>query len=98
VGRGERFLELGGHSLVAMQLILRVRAAFGIELPLNVLYSSNLEEMAAAVTRAQAERLDSGLLAELLDEVEQMSGSQIEAALDDSSVQSDRGGEGGGDE
>ena len=70
VGRGDRFLQLGGHSLVAMQLILRVRAAFGIELPLNVLYSSTLEEMAVAVANAQAAKLDAGLLAELLDEVE----------------------------
>ena len=72
VGRGDRFLQLGGHSLVAMQLILRIRAAFGIEIPLNVLYSSTLEEMAIAVASAQAAKLDADLLAELLDEVEQI--------------------------
>ena len=81
VGRSDRFLQLGGHSLVAMQLILRIRSAFGIELPLNVLYSSTLEEMAVAVANARASLIDASLLAELLEEVEQMSGDPAGSRL-----------------
>ena len=32
------FLDLGGHSLVAMQLIARIRKAFSVEMPLRVLF------------------------------------------------------------
>jgi aryl carrier-like protein len=31
IGRTDNFFDLGGHSLVAMQLLSRVRAAFGTE-------------------------------------------------------------------
>jgi acyl-coenzyme A synthetase/AMP-(fatty) acid ligase len=50
VDRHDHFLEVGGHSLVAVQVIDEVRRHFRIELPVNVLFSSPvLADFALAV-------------------------------------------------
>jgi acyl carrier protein len=82
VGIEDNFLALGGHSLLAMKLITRIRSAFAIDLPLRALYeTANLEELGVAIANAQAAQADSALLAELLDELEQMHPDEIQVAL-----------------
>ncbi len=39
VGIGDNFLELGGNSLLAMQIISRMRQVLNIDLPLNTLFN-----------------------------------------------------------
>jgi acyl-CoA synthetase (AMP-forming)/AMP-acid ligase II/acyl carrier protein len=52
VGAEDGFFELGGHSLTAMQLITRVQAAFGIDLPIRALFANpTLETLAAEIER-----------------------------------------------
>jgi acyl carrier protein len=81
-GIEDNFLALGGHSLVAMKLITRIRGAFEIDLPLRTLYeTANLEELGVAIANAQAAQADAAVLAQLLDELEQMRPDEIQVAL-----------------
>jgi acyl transferase domain-containing protein len=50
MGIEDSFLEMGGHSLLALQVISRIHEALGVDLPLNVLLESpTLAELAAVI-------------------------------------------------
>ncbi|HKV35338.1 MAG TPA: amino acid adenylation domain-containing protein, partial [Pyrinomonadaceae bacterium] len=51
VGLYDNFLDLGGHSMLAMRCVSGIRQLFRIELPLRVLFeTANLAELAQALT------------------------------------------------
>ncbi|MDQ6673390.1 MAG: SDR family NAD(P)-dependent oxidoreductase, partial [Chloroflexota bacterium] len=59
VGIDDSFLELGGHSLIAIQLISRLREAFQTQLPLSLLFQApTVAELAVAIELAIIEELE----------------------------------------
>ncbi|WP_404384158.1 amino acid adenylation domain-containing protein [Caenispirillum salinarum] len=62
VGRSDGFHALGGHSLKAVQLASRIRAAFGVSMPLKELLArATVAEQAAWLTAAAPASSDTGL-------------------------------------
>ncbi|HEX6039302.1 non-ribosomal peptide synthetase, partial [Longimicrobium sp.] len=58
IGREDSFFEIGGHSLLAMQLISRMVRAFDVEIPIRTIFE-------APRLREMAERLEDAILATL---------------------------------
>jgi len=74
IGSEDNFLELGGHSLLAIQMATQLRNAFGVDLPVTVLFEApTVGALAAAVAREQGGGEDPDELERLLALVEGLS-------------------------
>ncbi len=52
IGIDDRFFDLGGHSLQAVQIMTRIRREFGVDLPLSALFQSpSVAEMSARLMK-----------------------------------------------
>ena len=72
-GPDDDFFALGGHSLLATQVVARVNQAFGVEVPVGLLFTaSTVTEFAAA------------LVAQLHQMVEELSDDEVQRLLADS--------------
>jgi amino acid adenylation domain-containing protein len=59
--REDDFFDAGGHSLLAMQLLARVRRAFDVDLPIRAVFEApSLREMAARIDAARGAAKDAG--------------------------------------
>ena len=82
VGVHDNFLELGGDSLLAGQVISRVIGTFRVELPLRSLFEApTVADMALAITQSQAEGAKPEDIERLLAELEALSAEQAELLL-----------------
>jgi acyl carrier protein len=82
VGVHDNFFEMGGHSLLAVQLLSRVRQIYGVELSLEVVYSGEftVAELAKAIELKEIEEAG-GDYRELLQELEGLSDEEVRALL-----------------
>lgn len=73
VGIHQNFFNLGGHSLMAAQLISRVRSHFGVELALCDFFAApNIQNLAELIEEAILANADSNRIDELLDRLEKI--------------------------
>jgi len=79
----DNFFDLGGHSLQAVLLLLRIKEQFGVELGIDDVYSgtATLSSIAALIEARQMEASDPEKYASLLAEIEQLSDEEVQALL-----------------
>jgi acyl carrier protein len=71
VGINDRFLDLGGDSLRATQILARVIDQFGVEIEHRVLLlTPTIAAMALAILQQQVGQLDAAALEQMLSELE----------------------------
>jgi acyl carrier protein len=77
------FFQLGGSSLLVMQLISRIREAFGVEIPVKqVFLSPRLADLAAEIDQlAAGQALGEADLRSIDDQLDLMSDEEIERML-----------------
>lgn len=78
VGIHDKFLELGGNSLLATRIISKVLNTFQVKLPLKSLFAApTIAEMAVLITVNQIEKMDQNDLNHVLSELENLSDNEV---------------------
>ena len=78
VGIHDSFFSIGGHSLLAAQVLNRVEQTFNVELPLSIFFETpTVSALAAQVARTQIQEADDVTLSAALAELSQLSPEEI---------------------
>lgn len=82
VGRGDDFFQIGGHSLLAIQVIARIRDVFQVQLALRTLFDfSTLESFSVAIVEAMLNDEASAESIAALAEIEALSNDEAQKLL-----------------
>jgi acyl carrier protein len=82
IGVHDSFLELGGDSLLATQVISRVMAHFQVRPPLRALLQApTVAEMAVVILQSQAGKLQKAQFDQLLADLDALSEEEARALL-----------------
>jgi FkbH-like protein len=84
IRRSDNFFDLGGHSLVAVLLLVRIKEELGVELAVDDIYSASLTlgEFARLVEAQRAGALSASEYEALVKEVESLSDEEVRALLE----------------
>jgi acyl carrier protein len=81
----DNFFDLGGHSLVATQVVSQIRREFNVEIPLRAIFERpTIEGLALSLLERQTNEADPDEMEQLLAEVESLSEETVETQLSDS--------------
>ena len=84
VGIHDNFLELGGDSLLASQVISRVIKTFQVEVPLRSLFESpTIADMAVIIIKNQANEAEQEDINRMLTDLEALPDEQAQGVLSD---------------
>lgn len=88
VGVQDNFFEIGGHSILAMQVIVRVRSELSIDVPMRLLFEyPTIEQLSIPVEQIRQARLIGDLeaggeeLEELMNSVAGMADSEVQELM-----------------
>jgi NAD(P)-dependent dehydrogenase (short-subunit alcohol dehydrogenase family)/acyl carrier protein len=80
---GDNFFDLGGNSLLALQLVAQLRRTFRVELPLRVVFESpTVEALAAHVLETRVREQEAAEIERLLREIESLAPEELRASLE----------------
>ncbi|MFP5263125.1 MAG: phosphopantetheine-binding protein, partial [Blastocatellia bacterium] len=85
IGEEESFFELGGDSLLVIQLISRIRQTFQVELPIHSFFESpTIAALAGMINKAPGtDGEDAEKIARMLEMIEQLSEEEVKALMGD---------------
>ena len=87
VGSHDNFFEAGGHSLLAMQVMSRLRKTFGVEIPLRRLFEQpTIAGLAETLVQHEAVPGQISAIARLRKKLDQMSEDEVVAILREKSA------------
>jgi len=92
IGIHDSFFELGGDSLMGIQVIARLREAFGVELTPAILFENpTVAGLAEAVIQNEIDGGDEEEMLRLLEELEQMPEEEVKRKLETDTVEKGEG-------
>ena len=84
VGMRDGFVALGGNSLLATQLVSRMRDLFQLDLPLKLCLNLPLGDLAGELERAGREAgVDVGEVAEVFIQIDELSDTEVRTVLEE---------------
>ncbi len=82
VGVEDNFFALGGHSLMAAQVISRIRTTFGVDLPMRCLLDSpTISALALEITQMQINQEPDSEIAQMIEEIGRLSSVDLDNLL-----------------